>query len=343
MYVPVKGGAEAIAASRAAVDKARRGDLGLDEIAIEQIIEQMALAVDRVMTEGGLYDRRLAAIALKQSQGDMAEAVFLLRAHRAQLVDFGAAEMLDLNHLKRTRHISATQKELVGGQILGATYDYTHRLLDFSLANSSQPNAESSESVSESPAVAVDKNSTQTTHYEDLIRREAPQEPVDITRKVTALEVGSSERLATLVRGEEGYLTGLAYESLRRASSTHPYVAELSAGAIEVMVAVEELGLTVSVGEIDLTACTTLMPDFGQEAQLLEGFGIAFGANERKAVAMGVVDLAVKSDQNLSADVLMHVDGVASSGYVSHLKLPHYSDFDADIARLRRVHAQKKL
>ena len=343
MYVPVKGGAKAIAASRAAVEKARRGDLGLDEIAIEQIIEQMALAVDRVMTEGGLYDRRLAAIALKQSQGDLAEAVFLLRAHRAQLADFGTAEMLDLKHLKQTRHISATQKELVGGQILGATYDYTHRLLDFNLANSSQHSVEPSKSVAEPLAATVDKSATSAIHYEDLIQREAPQEPVDITRKVTSGEVGASEILASLVRGEEGYLTGLAYESLRQASSTHPYVAELSAGSIEVMVAVDDLGLTVSVGDIDLTACTTLMPDFRQEAQLIEGFGIAFGANERKAVAMGVVDLAVKSDHNLSADVLMHVDGVAASGYVSHLKLPHYSDFDADIARLRRVHAQKKL
>src|SRR5699024_10640031 len=199
-----------IAASRVAVEKARRGDLGLDEIAIEQIIEQMALAVDRVMTEGGLYERRLAAIALKQSQGDIAEAVFLLRAHRAQLADFGAAEMLDLKSLKHTRHISATQKELVGGQILGATYDYTHRLLDFSLVNS-KPSLEPSKKVADRPVAKVCKPSVSTTTYEDLIQREEAQEPVDITRKVTAVEASASEILASLVRGEEGYLTGLAY------------------------------------------------------------------------------------------------------------------------------------
>ena len=32
------------------------------------------------------------------------------------------------------RRISATFKDLPGGQILGPTYDYTHRLLDFRLA-----------------------------------------------------------------------------------------------------------------------------------------------------------------------------------------------------------------
>lgn len=35
-----------------------------------------------------------------------------------------------------SRHISATQKELAGGQILGATYDYTHRLLNMDLEHS---------------------------------------------------------------------------------------------------------------------------------------------------------------------------------------------------------------
>ncbi|MES7593430.1 carbon-phosphorus lyase complex subunit PhnI, partial [Cutibacterium acnes] len=84
MYVPVKGGEQAIAASRIAVERSRRGDDTIPEIEINQIMAQMSLALDRIMSEGGLYDRRFAAIAFKQAQGDIAEAVFLVRAHRAQ-------------------------------------------------------------------------------------------------------------------------------------------------------------------------------------------------------------------------------------------------------------------
>ena len=151
---------------------------------------------------------------------------------------------------------------------------------------------------------------------------------------------GSVVRLAHLARGEEGYLTGLAYERLRKAGAAHPYVAELAMGSVEVVVELEDIGLSVSIGDLPLTICTSLQPNLGDTPHLQSGFGIAFGANERKAVAMAVVDQHIKAGQ-AHADVLMHCDGVAAAGYVSHLKLPHYSDFDADIARLRRIRAQQ--
>lgn len=325
MYVPVKGGAEAIAASRIAMDRARIEDEAHPGIMLDQIIAQMSLALDRIMTEGGLYDRRLAALAFKQAQGDVAEAVFLLRAHRAQLPDFGVAEPVDLSGL-RDRHISATHKELPGGQVLGETFDYTHRLLDFSLegprARPALPTAGPVLPGEPQPKVAS-----------------CAEPPVDITRTPPSLTPTAAERLGHLARGEEGYLTGLAYESLRKAGAAHPYIAELSAGRAEVMVTLEDLGLSVQIGEIELTACTAVLPDTGPEPKLREGFGIAFGRAERKAVAMAVVDLQARAGKT-PADLLMHADGVAASGYVSHLKLPHYSDFDADMARLRRAQEQ---
>ena len=55
----------------------------------EQIDEQLALAVDRVMAEGSLYDRELAALAIKQARGDLIEAIFLVRAYRTTLPRFG--------------------------------------------------------------------------------------------------------------------------------------------------------------------------------------------------------------------------------------------------------------
>jgi alpha-D-ribose 1-methylphosphonate 5-triphosphate synthase subunit PhnI len=133
MYVAVKGGERAIENSHDLLAETRRGDPGVPELSVKQIQEQMGLAVARVMTEGSLYDPELAALAIKQAQGDLVEAVFLLRAFRTTLPRFGYAQPIDTSQMAIRRRISATFKDLPGGQVLGPTYDYTHRLLDFSL------------------------------------------------------------------------------------------------------------------------------------------------------------------------------------------------------------------
>ena len=88
MYVAVKGGEKAIEAAHALMDAKRRGNPEIPEISVAQIMEQMRLAVDRVMAEGSLYDPELAALAIKQACGDLVEAVFLVRAYRTTLPPF---------------------------------------------------------------------------------------------------------------------------------------------------------------------------------------------------------------------------------------------------------------
>ncbi|MBD3562409.1 carbon-phosphorus lyase complex subunit PhnI, partial [Planktothrix sp. FACHB-1355] len=95
MYVAVKGGEAAIDAAHGWLAVERRGDPALPELTLDQIAQQMTLAVDRVMAEGSCYDRGLAALALKQARGDAIEAAFLLRAYRTTLARFGAAAPLD--------------------------------------------------------------------------------------------------------------------------------------------------------------------------------------------------------------------------------------------------------
>ena len=75
---------------------------------------------------------------MKQGRGDMVEAVFLLRAYRTTLPRFGYAEPIDTGRMAVLRRISATFKDIPGGQVLGPTFDYTHRLLDFALAAEAQ-------------------------------------------------------------------------------------------------------------------------------------------------------------------------------------------------------------
>src|SRR5664279_1447602 len=130
MYVAVKGGERAIENAHRLLAHERRGDRDVAEISLSQISEQLTLAVDRVMNEGSLYDRELAALAIRQARGDLIEAIFLLRAFRATLPRFAASEPIDTAAMSVHRRVSATFKDVPGGQVLGATFDYTHRLLE---------------------------------------------------------------------------------------------------------------------------------------------------------------------------------------------------------------------
>ena len=139
MYVAVKGGERAIDNAHELLAKKRRGDPAVPEVTLEQISEQLSLAVDRVMAEGSLYDRELAALAIKQARGDLVEAIFLVRAYRTTLPRFCASEPVDTGAMEIRRRISAACKDLPGGQVLGPTFDYTHRLLDTKLSEVSRP------------------------------------------------------------------------------------------------------------------------------------------------------------------------------------------------------------
>ena len=155
MYVAVKGGEKAIDQAHSWLDETRRGDVAVPELTVAQVREQMGLAVDRVMTEGSLYDPELAALALKQASGDVIEAVFLLRAYRTTLPRFLASRPVETNRMAIQRRISAAYKDLPGGQVLGPTYDYTHRLLDFTLLANGERSAPepADEIVAECPRV----------------------------------------------------------------------------------------------------------------------------------------------------------------------------------------------
>ena len=75
----------------------------------------------------------------KQARGDLIEAIFLIRAYRTTLPRLGNSRPVETAVMACDRRISATFKDLPGGQILGPTFDYTHRLLDFKLAAEGAP------------------------------------------------------------------------------------------------------------------------------------------------------------------------------------------------------------
>jgi alpha-D-ribose 1-methylphosphonate 5-triphosphate synthase subunit PhnI len=359
MYVAVKGGERAIEASWRLLDKERRGDTQFAELSVAQIREQLRLAVARVMTEGSVYDEDLAALAIKQAAGDLVEAIFLLRAYRTTLPRFGYTCALESERMQIERRISATFKDLPGGQLLGATYDYTQRLLDFALL------AES-DACDEIPATNV-ANVPHAPHEsmprvvalldrEGLIEQEAPTpdaaEPGDLSREPLAFPASRATRLQNLARGDEGFLLAMGYATQRGYAHSHPFAGEIRFGSVAVEMELDELGEAVEIGDIDITECQMINQFAGSTdvpPTFTQGYGLAFGHSERKAMAMALVDRALRAEElgetigspTQSVEfMLSHSDNVEASGFVQHLKLPHYVDFQSELELVRRLRAK---
>jgi len=352
VYVAVKGGEAAIENAHRLLAHERRGDSGVPELGTDQVAGQLALLVDRVMAEGSLYDPGLAALAIKQARGDVVEAVFLLRAYRNTLPRLGASLPLNTEGMAPSRRVSATFKDLPGGQVLGATFDYTHRLLDFLLEAGGEPPppAEAEPRLdAASPARA-----TGFLGDEGLIEQEPRDDtpPGDLTREPLDFPCPRDVRLQALARGDEGFLLALGYSTQRGYGRTHPFVGELRQGFVEVEVVPPELGFAVPLGRIELTECQMVNQFRGTaEAppQFTRGYGLAFGRGERRAMAMALVDRALRSrelGEELGGPaqdeefVLAHADALQATGFVEHLKLPHYVDFQAELELLRRLRAE---
>ncbi len=348
-YVAVKGGERAIDNAHAWLAEDRRGNPGIPEITLEQIQAQQARAVDRVMAEGALYDPGLAALAIKQAQGDLIEAAFLLRAYRTTLPRFGYAEPVDTGAMQIRRRISAVFKDLPGGQILGPTYDYTHRLLDFALAAGGTPPAAA---LAEAPGEPVMPVHT-ILRQEGMIEPDSNSDPdpADITREPLTFPATRDVRLQTLARGDEGFLLAMGYSTQRGWGGTHPFVGEIRVGEVTVEITPPELGFPIDIGDVTLTECQMINQFTGSKTkppQFTRGYGLVFGHAERKAMGMALVDRALRSEEfNEDATapaqnpefVLYHADNIEGTGFVEHLKLPHYVDFQSELESLRRMRA----
>jgi alpha-D-ribose 1-methylphosphonate 5-triphosphate synthase subunit PhnI len=370
MYVAVKGGAAAIESSWRLLDAQRRGDTGIAELSVAQIRAQLTLAVDRVMSEGSLFDPELAALAIKQASGDLMEAIFLLRAYRTTLPRFGYSEPLDTASIALLRRISATFKEVPGGQLLGPTYDYTQRLLDFALLADGAPADPAQAIGGEAPKLPANMPTTAqgasgyappvVPRINDLLAREGlletPQPvnaapPSDLTREPLMYPADRALRLQALARGDEGWLMAMGYSTQRGYANTHPFAGEIRRGFVAVELVPDELGFAVDIGELEVTECQMINQFAGSKdipPQFTQGYGLAFGGSERKAMAMALVDRALRADElgetrtapaQDEEFVLSHADNVEASGFVQHLKLPHYVDFQAELELVRKMRA----
>lgn len=377
-YVAVKGGEQAILNAEALLKAQRRGDQDIPELSLAQIKQQMKLAVDRVMCEGSLYDPDLAALAIKQSWGDLVEAIFLLRAYRTTLPRFYYSEPLDTQEMNVLRRISSIFKDVPGGQKLGPTFDYIHRLLDFKLlaednaftASETDPSDEAiprvmatlgqeglieEEGRREQEGVGGEMSERgETRHASDGNNQTSSTPPFtappsDLTREPLRLPASRDARLQNLARADEGFLLGLAYSTQRGYGNTHPFAGEIRMGEVEVVICPEELGFEVAIADITVTEVQMVNQFKGNQKtppQFTRGYGLTFGYTERKAMAMALMDRALRAKEcgeevtSAAQDeefVLYHSDNVQAQGFVQHLKLPHYIDFQAELNLVRTL------
>jgi len=289
------------------------------------------------------------------------EAIFLLRAYRATLPRFGNTCAIDTSRMQLMRRISATFKDLPGGQVLGPTYDYTQRLLDFSLMAKAQTG-------NSHPSQSIQKNIESHEHesvprvidllnQENLIETfECPLDdplPKDLTREPLRVPADRATRLQNIARGDEGFLLAMAYSTQRGYSHSHPFVGEVRLGEVAIEIEPEELGFAISIGDIEITECEMVNQFAGSKTEppkFTRGYGLAFGHSERKAMAMSLVDRALRAEElgetiespaQMQEFVLSHSDSLEASGFVQHLKLPHYVDFQSELELVRKMRANQ--
>ncbi len=358
-YVAVKGGEQAIDNAHAWLAEDRRGDTAIPALSVAQIEAQLGRAVDRVMAEGSLYDREVAALAVKQAQGDLIEAAFLLRAYRTTLPRFAHSTPVETASMQVERRVSAIFKDLPGGQVLGPTYDYTHRLLDFSLLQGDAPRRARVPAPAASAVTRRDADPRPMPRVTDILGQEGllepddhrPREPGDLTREPLTFPADRDVRLQALARADEGFLLGLGYSTQRGYGGTHPFAGEIRVGEVAIEIEPAELGFSIDIGDLMLTECQMVNQFAGSKTvppQFTRGYGLVFGFGERKSMAMALVDRALRAEE-LGEDVtapaqdiefvLYHSDNIEATGFVEHLKLPHYVDFQSELQNVRRMRA----
>ncbi|WP_127581370.1 carbon-phosphorus lyase complex subunit PhnI [Paenibacillus koleovorans] len=369
-YVAVKGGTAAIEESLRLLQYERvRQGVVLDVRSIEGGLRGL---IDQVMSESSLYSETLAALAIKQAEGNPEEAVFLLRAYRSTLPRKHYSRTVVSGDMRVERRISASFKDIPGGQLLGATTDYSHRLLDFELAEESEASVrewllaferdtreaayagaggdrQAAESLARIPKVL------------DYLRQEGllpecpldSREPDDVTRSSLTFPASRSQKLQVLTRGQTGAVTSMAYAVIRGYGMVHPTVGELRVGRLPVYVdsptrPSDDEEEAYYIGDLKATEVEMLIPAMVEkergrkELQFDFGYGLCFGQNETKAIAMSILDKSLeRGDKTVPTEneefVLFHIDSVESTGFISHLKMPHYVTFQSKLNDVRKT------
>lgn len=368
-YAAARGGLKAIeAAERLVTNERVLGDSPWLET--DQMIEKLRLAVDRVMGEGGLWDERLAASALRQAEGDPIEAAHLLRSYRSTLPRLTYSAPIDADEMIVLRRVVPAFRNPPGPQLLGRTTDYTGRLLATEddeqqrtsaekLAAFLNENADAFDGAGEpDPKSNSDDESRSPRRLLDLLRdldavvdrrRVDDPEPFDITRRPARPPAPRSARLSTMARAETGALVNVWYRNILGPDG---YLHEITLGEVRhgrlpLRVRHPITGDDVCIDHVRVTEVEAIEDLNGideDRGRFDVGYGICFGHNEKKAIAMANLDIACERDGGrsfLEQSILLTTDGLDASGFLEHLKLPHYVTFRSMMERKEAIRRRR--
>ncbi len=344
MYVAARGGEDAIQHAEQFY-QTLTGRLTPE--AVRLIQQQLPFLLDKVMGEGSLYAPELAALALAQTGGDVYEAVLLLRAYRSTQPRIAYAEPASADRLLTVRRISAAFKDIPGGQVLGPTLDYSHRLLRLDIldghADEQEPIAPQAEEIAPRsyPAVA------DWQRAQGLLPEIEPQQidPVtipDVTTDPVLFPAPRAHRLQALARADTGGVLALGYAGMRGYGLIHPTVNELRLGYAEVEIKHPISGETFSAGRVRVSQAEVITSGGEQgKASYQLGFAATLGWNEVKLIAASTLDMEMNNREPHPAHteefVMYHTEPVEASGFCIHFKLPHYVTFASSLDSVRRV------
>ncbi|MGV3553351.1 carbon-phosphorus lyase complex subunit PhnI [Rhizobium sp.] len=338
-YVATRGGEHAIEQA----ERLFRSDFGtIDQERVAQIRSSLPYLVDRIMGEASLYEPDLAALALAQAGGDLFEAILLLRAYRTTQPRVGYAKVVTQPDLFTVRRISAAFKDIPGGQILGPTLDYSHRLLRVGVLTGEDFTPEPV-TAAENPAPATQPSLAAWQKEQGLIAgtfadTTASEDIPDLTRQPLLFPVPRAHKLQSLARADTGGTLALGYASMRGYGDIHPTVNELRLAEAPVVLR-HPRGTEFSAGRVRVSQAEVI----SKSKNLELGFSATLGWNEVKVIASATLDRASSQANPHAASteefVLYHTEPVESSGFCIHFKLPHYVTFQSSLDAIRRVKA----
>jgi alpha-D-ribose 1-methylphosphonate 5-triphosphate synthase subunit PhnI len=345
-YVAVRGGEQAISQAEK-LYRALNQPFGAD--LVQSIEHHLPYLIDRVIGEGSLYAPQLAALAIAQSGGDLYEAVLLLRAYRSTLPRLAYAEPVTDETTLTVRRISAAFKDIPGGQILGPTLDYSHRILDTEILDHSSAQTSAETEVADQPAPPNYPPVSGWQRLNGLLAKLPDVEPVDpaelpdVTREPITFPAPRAHRLQSLARADTGGVLCLGYSGMRGYGLTHPTVNEVRLGYVDVRLRHPVTGVIFSAGRVRVSQTEVV----GTKADELElGFAATMGWNEVKTISAAMLDMEMDRPDAHPAHtdefVLYHTEPVEASGFCIHYKLPHYVTFNSGLDAMRRVRSQQQ-
>lgn len=342
-YVATRGGERAIEQS----ERLYRAQMGrIDAARVAEIERALPALIDRLMGEASLYAPDLAALALAQAGGDHYEALLLLRAWRTTQPRLQVAEVVAPDEGFTHRRISAAFKDIPGGQILGPTLDYAHRLLATEVLDG-RPFDPAPVDPAARPAPARHPSLAAWQQAQGLAdtpeaEETAPDDIPDLTREPLLFPARRAHTLQSLARADTGGTLALGYAAMRGYGNAHPTVNELRLSEVELTVR-HPNGTPFSAGRVK-TSQAEVVTTKGK-GKLRLGFAATLGWNEVKCISAATLDLnapgAEKGSPVEEEFFLYHTEPVESSGFCIHFKLPHYVTFQSSLDTLRAAKATR--